>query len=83
MGFGVWAPQPPPQASHPNLEVTDTSFDGVRVRVYKPQGQEPGSKMAGLMWFHGGGWVIGSVDGYDALVGRIANQTGAVVVSVE
>ncbi|XP_035679666.1 arylacetamide deacetylase-like isoform X2 [Branchiostoma floridae] len=83
MGFSARAPQPPPQASHPNLEVTDTSFDGVRVRVYKPQGQEPGSKMAGLMWFHGGGWVIGSVDGYDALVGHIANQTGAVVVSVE
>ncbi|XP_078613334.1 arylacetamide deacetylase-like [Branchiostoma floridae x Branchiostoma japonicum] len=84
MGFGVLKLQPPPsQASHPNLEVTDASFDGVQVRVYKPIAQKTGSKIAGLMWFHGGGWVIGSIDQCDALVGRIANRTGAVMVSVE
>eukprot|EP00058_Branchiostoma_floridae_P007630 XP_002593118.1 hypothetical protein BRAFLDRAFT_209839 [Branchiostoma floridae] len=83
MGHGVLRRQPQPRASHPNLEVTDASFDGVRVRVYKPQAQKTESKMTGLMWFHGGGWVFGSIDLYDDLVGRIANQTGAVVVSVE
>ncbi|CAH1245212.1 NCEH1 [Branchiostoma lanceolatum] len=85
MGFGIMRPQPPPRASHPSLEVTDASFDGVRVLVYKPPAQKTAteSKMAGLLWFHGGGWVIGSIDEYDGLVGRIANKTGAVVVSVE
>ncbi|XP_078693357.1 arylacetamide deacetylase-like [Branchiostoma floridae x Branchiostoma belcheri] len=87
MGFGVRRLRPPRRASHPNLEVTDASFDGVRVRVYKPQAQKTatstGSKMAGLMWFHGGGWVLGSIDECDGQVGRIANRTGAVVVSVE
>ncbi|CAH1245206.1 NCEH1 [Branchiostoma lanceolatum] len=88
MGFNALAitrSLSPSRVSHPNLEVTDASFDGVRVRVYKPPAQKTakGGKMAGLLWFHGGGWIIGSIDSCDAQVGRIANQTGAVMVSVE
>ncbi|XP_066267948.1 neutral cholesterol ester hydrolase 1-like [Branchiostoma lanceolatum] len=85
MGFGIMRSLPLQRVSHPDLKVTDASFDGVRVRVYQPKAQKTakGGKMAGLLWFHGGGWIIGSIDSCDALVGRIANQTGAAVVSVE
>ncbi|HQU45476.1 MAG TPA: alpha/beta hydrolase, partial [Pirellulales bacterium] len=53
---------------------------GIPVRVYTPEGQGP---FTGLVYFHGGGWVIGSIDTHDALCRSIANAAGCVVVSVE
>lgn len=34
-----------------------------------------------LLWFHGGGWVIGSIDSHDLVARLLAGRTGAVVVS--
>jgi acetyl esterase len=36
-----------------------------------------------ITYFHGGGWAIGDLDVCDNPVRRIANRTGAVVVSVD
>ncbi len=52
----------------------------IPVRVYTPEGA--GAKPA-IVWFHGGGWVIGSVDGSDGSVRGLANATGCVMVSVD
>lgn len=38
---------------------------------------------AALVWFHGGGWVIGSVDTHEALCRDLAAVTGAAVFSVD
>ena len=35
-----------------------------------------------LVWYHGGGWVIGDLETADRLCRRLANRTGALVVSV-
>ncbi len=35
------------------------------------------------MWFHGGGWVIGSVETNDATARALAKASGAIVVSVD
>ena len=43
----------------PRVTYTDTTFDNVKVRVYKPVKQTK-QKMAGLVYIHGGGWVIGN-----------------------
>ncbi len=50
------------------------------VRVYTPAGDGPKPV---IVYFHGGGWVIGDLDVCDNPVRRIANRTGAVVVSVD
>jgi acetyl esterase len=50
------------------------------VRIYTPAGNGP---FAGLVFFHGGGWVIGGIDTHDNLCRSIANAAGCVVVSVE
>ena len=39
-----------------HLQITDEVFDGVTVRVYKPK--KKNTKLPGLMYYHGGGWVI-------------------------
>jgi acetyl esterase len=52
----------------------------VPVRVYHP---EPGRTLPLTVWFHGGGWVAGSVAYVDRPCRAIARASGTVVVSVE
>lgn len=52
----------------------------VPVRVYEPHGAGP---HPALVWFHGGGFVLGSVDGYDTVCRVLCERLGAVVVSVD
>jgi acetyl esterase len=52
----------------------------IPVRIYTPAAEGP---MPGLVFFHGGGWVIGSIATHDNLCRSIANAAGCVVVSVE
>ena len=52
----------------------------IPVRVYTPAGPGP---FGVLMYFHGGGWVIGDLDTSDAVCREIATLAGVVVVSVD
>jgi acetyl esterase len=49
------------------------------VRVYTPEGEPP---FPIVVWFHGGGWVVGTLDTYDPLCRALAAAVPAVVVSV-
>jgi acetyl esterase len=50
------------------------------VRVYTPEGSPP---FPIVVFFHGGGWVVGTLDTYDPLCRALAASTPAVVVSVD
>jgi acetyl esterase len=52
----------------------------IPVRVYTPAGE--GAKPV-IVYFHGGGWVVGELDTVDKPLRSLANRTGAVVVSVD
>jgi acetyl esterase len=52
----------------------------VAVRVYEPAGEQ---RAITVVWLHGGGWVLGSIDTYDAPVRVLANAARAIVISVE
>lgn len=54
----------------------------ITVRVYTPQGFATGEGGV-LVWFHGGGWVIGGIDTADATCRKLANRSGVVVASVD
>ncbi|MFN8621222.1 MAG: alpha/beta hydrolase [Chloroflexota bacterium] len=47
-------------------------------RVYHPA---PGTTPPILLYLHGGGWVLGSLDTHDRVCRELARETGAVVVS--
>lgn len=52
----------------------------IHVRIYTPKsGTAP---FPGIVYYHGGGWVIANLDTYDASARALAEQAGAVVVSV-
>src|SRR5207253_2505844 len=44
--------------------VEDRFVGSLRVRVYRPAADRP---LPGLVWLHGGGWVVGSLDSHDGL----------------
>ena len=52
----------------------------VPVRLYTPPGAGP---FPGIVYFHGGGFVIGDLDTHDPLCRQIAARTGAVVCAVD
>ncbi len=52
----------------------------IPVRIFAPPGEE-GSRV--LLFFHGGGWVTGNIDSYDAVCADMAALTGRTVVSVD
>jgi len=52
----------------------------IPVRVYTPEGTGP---FPVLVWFHGGGWVIGDLDSADPTARRLTVGARCVVVSVD
>lgn len=73
--FRQWALEPEPVPF-----VQDLPIEGTTVRWYRPQGSGP---FGGLVYFHGGGWVLGGLDTLDGTLRRIANRSGRVVLSVD
>jgi acetyl esterase/lipase len=72
--FGI--PMPPSAVDTMSREVAP----GVRARIYTPKsGAGP---FPVVVYYHGGGWVIANLDTYDPSVRGLAEQTGAVIVSV-
>jgi acetyl esterase len=51
----------------------------IPVRIYSPIGSGP---FAGIVYFHGGGFVLGDLETHDPLCRQIAARTGAVVCAV-
>jgi len=54
----------------------------INVRIYWPEGSTDALR-PGVLFFHGGGHVIGSVAGYDRLCRFLCNRLGAVLASVD
>lgn len=52
---------------------------GITCRLYRPHG----GSLPVLLFIHGGGWVLNDLDTHDAVCRRLANQSGAAVVSVD
>jgi acetyl esterase len=52
----------------------------LRVRVYAPYGEPP---FPIVVWFHGGGWVVGTLDTFDPICRALAAAVPAVVVAVD
>lgn len=55
----------------------------IRVRRYVMDGPPDSGLPPIAVFFHGGGWVLSSIDGHDVLARRIATRSGALVVSVD
>jgi acetyl esterase/lipase len=52
----------------------------IPIRVYWPH---TGRNLPALVYYHGGGWVIGSLDSVDRTCRALANASGCVLISVD
>lgn len=57
-----------------------TPNGGINARLYRPC-SEVG--IPAILFFHGGGWILNSIETHDSLCRSLANLTRAVVVSVD
>jgi acetyl esterase/lipase len=54
----------------------------ITLRTYSPL-QAPARILPGMLFFHGGGWVAGSLETHDGFCRRLANETGCRVIAVD
>jgi acetyl esterase/lipase len=80
----VFANLSPPRAPEPVAEVVERTLPGpageIPVRVYRPAA---GGRLPAIAYFHGGGFVVGSLDTHDGTCRALANRSGCLVVSVD
>jgi acetyl esterase len=67
----------------PVYEVADLTIAGpggdLPLRLYRPAGERP---LPALLYFFGGGWVLGTIDTADGVSRSLANSSGALVIVV-
>jgi acetyl esterase len=66
-----------PSVNHVSDQRIADRFD---VRVYRPHGD---GKRPVVLYFHGGGWVLGDLETHDPLCRRLATESDCVVVAVD
>lgn len=54
----------------------------IPVRIYTPE-RRGEDLLPALVYFHGGGWVLGTLDTHDNVCRKLANQTPCVVLAVD
>lgn len=68
-----------------HIEDVNVSVRGgtIRLRHYAPQGSGIGAARPVVLFLHGGGWAIGSLETHDPICRRLAAVSGLDVVSVD
>lgn len=81
---GLQATLTPPGKPEPVAGVRECMVDGAEgprpARLYRPQGDGP---FGVLLFIHGGGWIAGSLDAYDATCRGLCNASGCLVLALD
>jgi len=74
----------------PKLEqvsVADRSIPGsageVPIRIYRPKAASAKELLPALVYYHGGGWVLGNIESHDQVCRYLCRDSGVAVVSVD
>ena len=61
------------------VEIVDTDANGVPVRLYLPVSRNRPKKI--VLYFHGGGWVVGSIQSCSRFCGELAKAADVIVAA--
>ena len=68
-------------------ETRDVTIPGplgdIPLRLYRPAGTEASDRLPALIYYHGGGWLLGDLESHDGVCRRFANAARCRVVSVD
>ncbi|MDA1012046.1 MAG: alpha/beta hydrolase [Proteobacteria bacterium] len=69
------------------FKVEDRQIPGplgpIGIRIYSPRSAQTGELLPVLVWYHGGGFVIGDLDSHDSACRALSNQAECIVVAVD
>jgi acetyl esterase len=74
-------PEPRPILVVRDIEAKASDGRAIALRLYRDR--PDGVLLPGLVFFHGGGFMLGSIETHDTVCRDLAAQSGAVIVSVE
>ena len=72
-------PEPQPVARVAD-RIADTTAGNIAIRVYHPRPEE---RLSAVVFFPGGGFVLGGLETHDGLARALANRSESVVVAVD
>jgi acetyl esterase len=76
-------PAPPEVAEVRELKAEGRDGHMIALRLYRPLGSAKDDVLPVLVYYHGGGWVIGDLDTHDTLCRQLANGAGCALVAVD
>jgi acetyl esterase len=75
-------PAPPEVAAAQDLQASGPN-GSIPLRLYRPLGSTDTALLPVLVYYHGGGYVIGDLETHDTLCRELANLSGCAVVAVD
>ena len=78
----ILQPDPSPVGEVRDLAATGPAGE-VPLRLYRGQGTDVSKPQPTLVYYHGGGWVLGDLDSHDGVCRDIANAAECTVISVD
>jgi acetyl esterase len=78
----ILQPDPEPVAEVLSLQAVGPAGP-IPLRLYRGNGVDKGRPQPALVYFHGGGWVIGDLESHDQLCRALANAIPSIVVAVD
>lgn len=86
-GGNIMPGQPPsvPMKKTYDSSVKSTFANGVTipVRVFVPQCEAPDNGYPCIIWFHGGGWVLGNISSENSFCTQLASSCNCIVITVD
>lgn len=74
---------PPPEVGEVRELSAESQHGPVPLRMYRPLGHDATALLPALVYYHGGGWLLGDLDTHDTLCRELANSSGCAIVSVD
>lgn len=61
----------------------ETEGPDIKIRAFTPEGEQPENGWPVMVYFHGGGWVLGNIDTENNVCTHMCSRAKCVVVSVD
>jgi acetyl esterase len=73
----------PPAVSRCHDHTVPMNSTQIKIREYRPTGASATQVLPALVYYHGGGWVIGDIDTHDVLCRQLCQASSCAVFSVD